>query len=70
MIEAINSSLRDNISRMNRKSKRYSKRKDLLYGTIKLFFHYKIYKGGFFRYEKYCEKHYKKYYRKYYGKIK
>ena len=53
MIEAINSSLRDNISRMNRKSKRFSKDLSLLYGTIQLFFHYKTYKGGFFKYEKY-----------------
>ena len=49
MIEAINSSLRDNIARMNRKSKRYSKKEDLLYGTIQLFFHYKTYNGGFFK---------------------
>ena len=27
------------------KSKRYSKKEDLLYGTIQLFFHYKIYNG-------------------------
>ena len=53
MIEAINSSLRDNIARMNRKSKRYSKKEDLLYGTIQLFFHYKTYNGGFFKNKKY-----------------
>ena len=55
MIEAINSSLRDNIARMNRKSKRYSKKEDLLYGTIQLFFHYKTYNGGFFKNKKYVE---------------
>ena len=31
------------------KSKRYSKKEDLLYGTIQLFFHYKTYNGGFFK---------------------
>ena len=51
MIEAINSSLRDNIARMNRRTKRYSKKEDMLYNTILLFFHYKTYKGGFFKYE-------------------
>ena len=53
MIEAINSSLRDNIARMNRRTKRYSKKEDLLYGTIQLFFHYKTYNGGFFKNKEY-----------------
>ena len=35
-----------------RNSKRYSK-KDLLYGTIQLFFNYKTYNGGFFKNKKY-----------------
>ena len=35
------------------KSKRYSKKEDLLYGTIQLFFHYKTYNGGFFKNKKY-----------------
>lgn len=48
MIEAINSSLRDNIARMNRKSKRYSKSLPMLQGTLELFFYYKQYKGGFY----------------------
>lgn len=58
MIESINSSLRDNISRMNRKSKRFSKNLLLLYGTIQLFFHYKTYNGGFFKYKNYILKKY------------
>ena len=32
-----------------RNGKRYSKKEDLLYGTIQLFFHYKTYNGGFFK---------------------
>ena len=36
-----------------RNSKRYSKKEDLLYGTIQLFFHYKTYNGGFFKNKKY-----------------
>ena len=36
------------------KSKRYSKKEDLLYGTIQLFFHYKTYNGGFFKNKKEC----------------
>ena len=33
------------------RTKRYSKKEDMLYNTILLFFHYKTYKGGFFKYE-------------------
>ena len=36
-----------------RNSKRYSKKEDLLYGTIQLFFHYKTYNGGFFKNKEY-----------------
>lgn len=43
-IESTNSSLRDNLARLNRKSKRYSKSYEMLYCTIKLFCHYKQFK--------------------------
>ena len=38
MIEATNSSIRDNLARFNRQSKRYSKSKEMLDCTLKLFF--------------------------------
>jgi len=41
LIESVNSSIRDNLARFNRKSKRYSKRLDMLSDTLLLFFHYK-----------------------------
>jgi len=40
-IESVNSSIRDNLARFNGKSKRYSKRLDMLSDTLLLFFHYK-----------------------------
>ena len=42
-IESTNSSLRDNLARLNRKSKRYSKSYEMLECTLKLFFHYKTF---------------------------
>ncbi|MDR0247492.1 MAG: hypothetical protein LBI16_03730 [Burkholderiales bacterium] len=44
LIESINSSIRDNLARFNRKSKRYSKRFEPLNDTLLLFFHQKQYK--------------------------
>ena len=41
MIESTNSSIRDNLARFNRRSKRYSKRFDMLSDTLLLFFNYK-----------------------------
>jgi IS1 family transposase len=41
MVEATNSSIRDNLARLNRKSKRYSKRFDMLEHSLSLFLHYK-----------------------------
>jgi IS1 family transposase len=41
LIESVNSSIRDNLARFNRKSKRYSKRLDMLDDTLLLFFHSK-----------------------------
>jgi IS1 family transposase len=43
LIESINSSIRDNLARFNRKSKRYSKTIEMLENTLLLFFHYKQY---------------------------
>jgi len=43
-IEGVNSSIRDNLARFNRKSKRYSKKVDMLEDTLLLFFYYKRYK--------------------------
>lgn len=40
-IESSNSSIRDNLARFNRKSKRYSKRQDMLDDTLLLFFNIK-----------------------------
>ena len=42
-IEATNSSIRDNLARFNRKSKRYSKSLDMLARTLILFCNYKTY---------------------------
>ena len=39
LIEASNSSIRDNLARFNRRSKRYSKSLDMLDTTLTLFFH-------------------------------
>ena len=39
LIEASNSSIRDNLARFNRRSKRYSKSLDMLDATLLLFFH-------------------------------
>jgi IS1 family transposase len=41
MIEAVNSSLRDNLTRFNRKSKRYSKYYKMLENILTLFFYKK-----------------------------
>jgi len=41
MMESINGSIRGNLARFNRKSKRYSKRFDMLSDTLLLFFHHK-----------------------------
>ena len=43
MIEAVNSSIRDNLARFNRKSKRFSKSYEMLEHTLLLFLHYKQY---------------------------
>ena len=45
-IESTNSSLRDNLARLNRKSKRYSKCYEMLACTLKLFFYYKTFKSA------------------------
>lgn len=39
LVESSNSSIRDNLARFNRKSKRYSKCLDILDDTLFLFFH-------------------------------
>ena len=39
LIESSNSSIRDNLARFNRKTKRYSKSKDCLRQSLTLFFH-------------------------------
>jgi IS1 family transposase len=39
LIEASNSSIRDNLARFNRRSKRYSKSLDMLDASLVLFFH-------------------------------
>ncbi|MDR2243832.1 MAG: hypothetical protein LBE15_00270, partial [Burkholderiales bacterium] len=44
LIESINSSIRDNLARFNRRSKRYSKSFEALNDTLLLFFHHKQYK--------------------------
>ena len=41
MIESTNSSIRDNLARFNRRSKRYSKCTLMLRDTLELFFHHK-----------------------------
>jgi IS1 family transposase len=41
LVESSNSSIRDNLARFNRKSKRYSKCLDMLEATLLLFFHYR-----------------------------
>jgi IS1 family transposase len=41
LIESVNSSIRDNLARFNRRSKRYSKTLDMLDNTLLLFFHNK-----------------------------
>jgi len=41
LIESVNSSIRDNLARFNRKSKRYSKKLDMLSDTLLLYFHFK-----------------------------
>jgi IS1 family transposase len=43
MIEATNSSIRDNLARFNRRSKRYSKRLDMLNHSLSLFLHRKTF---------------------------
>lgn len=44
LIEATNSSIRDNLARFNRQTKRYSKSRELLDCTLKLFFHRKSFR--------------------------
>jgi IS1 family transposase len=44
LIEGINSSIRDNLARFNRKSKRFSRCIKMLEDTLLLFFDYKQYK--------------------------
>ena len=46
MIESVNSSIRDNLARFNRRSKRYSKSLEMLEATLLLFFHYKKYNSS------------------------
>ena len=41
LIESTNSSLRDNLARFNRITKRYTKSEDMLNCTLKIFFYYK-----------------------------
>jgi len=41
LIESTNSSIRDNLARFNRRSKRYSKQYDMLDDTLLLFFNNK-----------------------------
>jgi IS1 family transposase len=43
-IESVNSSIRDNLARFNRKSKRFSRSINMLENTLLLFFQYKQYK--------------------------
>ena len=45
MIESVNSSIRDNLARFNRRSKRFSKCKIMLDDTLFLFFYHKKYKS-------------------------
>lgn len=44
LIESINSSIRDNLARFNRRSKRFSKTHEMLMLTLQLFFSYKQWK--------------------------
>ena len=44
LIESSNSSIRDNLTRFNRRSKRYSKTIDMLHITLDLFFHKPLFK--------------------------
>jgi IS1 family transposase len=48
MIEATNSSIRDNLARFNRKSKRYSKTFEMLDNTLLLYTYYKKFNGKFY----------------------
>jgi len=41
LVESTNSSIRDNLARFNRRSKRYSKKLDMLDSTLLLYFHRK-----------------------------
>jgi IS1 family transposase len=41
LIESFNSSIRDNLARFNRRTKRFSKSWEMLKITLDLFFHYK-----------------------------
>ena len=45
LIEAVNSSIRDNLARFNRRSKRFSKSIDMLRITLDLFFNLKKFKS-------------------------
>lgn len=47
MIEATNSSIRDNLARFNRRTKRYSKTLEMLDYTMLLFSHSKKFNGNF-----------------------
>ena len=44
IIESVNSNIRANLVRFNRRNKRFSKTLEMLDNTILLFFHYKKYK--------------------------
>jgi IS1 family transposase len=48
MIESTNSSMRDNLARFNRKSKRFSKTYEMLDNTVLLFSDYKKFNGKFY----------------------
>jgi len=41
LMESFNSSIRDNLARFNRRSKRFSKSREMLEATLDLFFHTK-----------------------------
>jgi|GEM_PF-6256420 len=46
LIESFNSSIRDNLARFNRRSKRFSKSWEMLRATLDLFFHAKRHQFG------------------------
>lgn len=48
MIEAINNSIRDNLAKFNRKTKRYSKTFEMLDNTLLLYIYYKEFNEKFY----------------------